>query len=106
MEDFFAFDHANFALKGLRRFHAPYSVSLPDNAGFHDFFQLLFDFIAVDRISAVLGEVFCKSVCPCVAAAPLPVVSIVFSTGFDNFPDVVEVLFCPHVEEVLSFANI
>ena len=106
MEDFFAFDHANFALKGLRRFHAPHYVSLPDNTGFHDFFQLLFNFIAIGCISAVLGEVFCKGICPCLTTTPLPIFSIVFSTSFDNFPDVAEVLFCPHVEEVLSFANI
>jgi len=62
VENFFALDHADFALEGPRGFHASDPVSLPDYLSFHDVFDFLLYFVTVFTVSAVLGEMFGESI--------------------------------------------
>ena len=67
---------------------------------------LIFNFVAVFTVSAVLSEMFGECVGSRVASASVPIIPIVLPSSFNNLPDVVDVLFGPRIQVVLGLPNI
>ena len=87
-EDFFSFGHTDFAAQGTGGLHTQYSVTLPENFGFHDFFHFRTDLVVGCAFSALLSEMFGKGIGFFVASTSGPILTVFGSACFDYLPNV------------------
>ena len=76
IENFNALDHTKFALHCMRRFHALDAIPLPNISRDHDLLHPSFHFVGIPTISAVIGEMFRKSISFVVSSNSCPILPI------------------------------